>query len=88
MSYSRDGRWILTDTYPDSETDERDLLLFNVASSALYQIGRFYTPPDHGKHNRCDLHPRWDRECKQVSIDSVHEGSRQQYIIDASEIVA
>lgn len=48
---------------------------------------RFYTPPDLGKHNRCDLHPRWSPDNKFVSIDSTHEGSRQQYILDVSDVL-
>lgn len=87
MTYSRDGRWILTDTYPDSETNKRILFLYDVDKDIVHNIGRFYTPPDLGKHNRCDLHPRWSRDNKMVSFDSTHEGSRQQYIADVSEIL-
>lgn len=87
MTYSRDGRWLLTDTYPDSETNERDLILYDTAKDVAITIGRFYTPPDLGKHNRCDLHPRWSNDNRYVSIDSTHEGSRQQYIVDVSEIL-
>lgn len=87
MTYSRDGRWLLTDTYPDSETNERDLILYDTANDVACIIGRFYTPPDLGKHNRCDLHPRWSNDNRYVSIDSTHEGARQQYIIDVSNIL-
>ena len=87
MTYSRDGRWILTDTYPDTKTNVRLLLLYNVVSDHCYSIGEFYTPPDLGKHNRCDLHPRFSRDDQFVTIDSVHEGSRQQYIIDVASLV-
>jgi len=37
---------------------------------------------------RCDLHPRWSRDSKKVSIDSAHEGSRQIYVLDVEKIVA
>ncbi|MFT5481743.1 MAG: hypothetical protein ACI9GW_000388 [Halieaceae bacterium] len=87
MTYSADGRWLLTDTYPDSESNKRDLILYDVANDTPYIIGQFFTPPDLGKHNRCDLHPRWSPDNKFVSIDSVHDGSRQQYIIDVSAVV-
>ena len=87
MTYSRDGRWILTDTYPDSATNIRLLLLYNVDRDECYSVGQFYTPPDLGKHNRCDLHPRFSRDNRFVTIDSVHEGSRQQYIIDVAGLL-
>ena len=81
MTYSDDGRWILSDTYPDSETNERILFLFDTEINARHDLGSFFTPPDLGKHNRCDLHPRWSHDNKQICIDSVHEGSRQIYLV-------
>lgn len=87
MTYSRDGQWLLTDTYPDSESNKRYLILYNVANDRPYNIGQFFTPPDLGKHNRCDLHPRWSPDNRFVSFDSVHEGSRQQYIADVSKLL-
>ncbi len=87
MTYSQDGRWLLTDTYPDSVSNERDLILYDTVNHVAFTIGRFYTPPDLGKHNRCDLHPRWSNDNRYVSIDSTHEGSRQQYVVDVSEIL-
>ena len=84
MTYARDGRWLLSDTYPDAKTNERILFLFDTENAQRYDLGRFYTPPDLGKHNRCDLHPRWSRDNKAVCIDSVHEGTRQLYLIDVT----
>ena len=87
MTYSRDGRWLLTDTYPDNRHSKRYLLLYNLIEDGVYKIGHYYTPPDLGKHNRCDLHPRWSPDNRYVSFDSVHEGSRQQYIVDVSDVL-
>lgn len=80
MTYSTDGRWLLSDTYPDDKTSERYLILYDVDNDKRYNIGSFYTPKDLGKENRCDLHPRWSPDDRSVCIDSVHEGSRQRYI--------
>lgn len=87
MSYSKDGRWILTDTYPDSETNERLLILYDTWDDQRHDIGSFYTDPALGKENRCDLHPRWSPDDRTVCIDSVHEQVRQLYLIDVSPIV-
>lgn len=85
-TYSPDKRWILTDTYPDQNLF-RTLILYNPEERRRVDIGRFFAPRKLYGEIRCDLHPRWSRDGKQVSIDSVHEGSRQVYVLDVSRIV-
>lgn len=88
MSFSpTDKRWLLSDTYPDSSTHERILFLFNVVDNTKIDLGSFYADPGLKKENRCDLHPRWNRDGTKVCIDSVHENERQMYEIDVSAIV-
>lgn len=84
-SYSPDGRWVLTDTYPDKE-HKRTLLLYRPEDRRRVDIGRFYAPPELSGEIRCDLHPRWNRDGTQVCFDSAHEGQRQMYVIDVSTI--
>ena len=86
-SYSPDGRWLLTDTYPDS-AEMRTLILYRVDDGKRVDIGRFFAPPSLYEEIRCDLHPRWSRDGRQICIDSAHEGSRQMYVIDVQEIVS
>lgn len=87
MSYSpTNQRWLLTDTYPDSTTNIRKLLIYDTEQDVVYDIGDFYTS-DLKKENRCDLHPRWDRTGNFVCIDSVHENQRQMYVLDVSSLV-
>lgn len=88
MTYSADGRWLLSDTYPDDVSNERLLILYDEASDRRYDIGSFYTAPDLGKPNRCDLHPRWRPDAREACIDSVHEHSRQMYLVDVSSLTA
>lgn len=88
MTYSVDGKWLLTDTYPDSVSNERLLILYDAENNQRYDIGSFYTDPNLGKLNRCDLHPRWSPNSRQVCIDSVHEKTRQMYLIDVSDLTA
>lgn len=85
-SYSPDGRWILTDTYPDRER-KRTLILYRPSDNYRVDIGRFFAPKELDGEIRCDLHPRWSRDGQQVCMDSVHEGHRQIYVLDVSEIV-
>ena len=80
-------RWMLSDTYPDDQTHERFLFLFDMQTGERRNLGSFYATPALSKENRCDLHPRWSRDGRQVCIDSVHEGQRQMYLLDVSSIV-
>jgi Tol biopolymer transport system component len=80
-SYSPDRRWILTDSYPD-RARQQHLILYEVATGKLIEIGRFLAPLQFSGSYRCDLHPRWSPDGKMISIDSSHEGKRMTYILD------
>jgi len=34
----------------------------------------------------CDLHPRWDMKGKKIAFDSIHEGTRQIYMMDIESL--
>lgn len=85
-SFSPDGRWVLTDTYPD-ETDHRTLILLEWVTGRRIDIGRFFAPPVADWQIRCDLHPRWNRDGTRICLDSLHEGPRRMYVLDVSSIV-
>lgn len=78
---SPDGRWLVTDTYPD-EQRRQDLFVMHLHTGQAARIARFHTPPQYKGDWRCDLHPRWSRDGRQVCIDSTHDGIRQVYVID------
>lgn len=84
-SYSSDCKWMLTDSYPLSDNCRR-LYLYNLESQEAYEIGSFYSDPSYPIPTRCDLHPNWSRDDASVCIDSIHEGSRQVYVIDVSSL--
>ncbi len=80
-SFSSDGKWMLTDSYP-LEDNCRHLFLYDLAEKRAFEIGAFYSDPSYPTPTRCDLHPNWSRDDQTVCIDSIHEGSRQVYTID------
>jgi len=87
MSFSPvEPRWLLSDTYPDPTTHERILFVFDVATGRRHDFGSYYADPRLRKENRCDLHPRWSRDGREVCIDSVHESERQMYVVDVSSL--
>jgi len=87
-SYSPDRRWILNDTYPDEKDGCRSLMLIRASDHQIIEIGRFFGPFPKQVEDRCDLHPRWSRDGRQVCIDSVHEGRRAMYAIDVSSVTS
>ena len=88
MSFSpANPRWLLSDTYPDARTHERILFLYDMDTGQRHDLGSFYADPTLSKENRCDLHPRWSRDGRQICIDSVHQGERQMYLIDVADTV-
>ena len=80
-SYSPDRAWIANDTYPDSQNLRR-LMLVRAADGLRVDLGAFHAPPEFEGPLRVDLHPRWNRDGTELSIDSVHEGTRQMYTVD------
>jgi hypothetical protein len=85
-SFSPDRRWVLTDTYPNKE-HHRTLILYRPESNHRVDIGSFYSVPMGVSELRCDLHPRWSPDGRQVCIDSTHEGTRQMYVLDVEPVV-
>ena len=86
-SFSADRHWVLNDTYPD-RFDMRTLMLYRWPDGPRVDIARLHSPKSRWWGEiRCDLHPRWDRRGRHVCIDSVHDGTRQMYVIDVAGIV-
>ena len=83
-SYRPGGRFVLMDSQPRAD-GLRSLLVYDEDTERALELGRFHSPPRYAGPVRCDLHPRWSRDGWQVCIDSVHEGSRQMYVIDVAE---
>jgi hypothetical protein len=80
-SVSPDGKWMITDTYPD-ENRRQHLFVLNVRTGVAGRIASFAASKDVRGDWRCDLHPRWSRDSKSICIDSTHEGARQVYAVE------
>jgi hypothetical protein len=87
-SYLPGGQWILNDTYPEEDRLQHPYL-YHIETIKRVPLGHFHSPPPYTGPVRCDTHPRFSRDGKQVVIDSPHGGNgRQMYLIDVSKIVA
>jgi len=81
--FTKDGKRLVVDTYPDKESRLQTLQLWHRNEDRLEIMGRFHSPR-FTSESRCDLHPRWDRDDRWLTFDSVHEGSRQVYALDTT----
>ena len=85
-TFSRDHKWMLSDSYPWPGNSFRSLYLRCNQTGTVYELGRFFADPKLPNPARCDLHPRLSADNRLVCFDSVHEGKRGIYIMDISEI--
>lgn len=87
VTYLPGNKWILNDTYPRGRDRKQHVYAYNIATNRVVTIGRFHLPPRYRGEWRCDLHPRFSRDGKLVTIDSPHTGKgRQIHLIDISPI--
>jgi len=83
-TFSPDGNWMVTDTYPSKELYEQKLYLMHMETESVLPMGRYIHPPvfrENGKDAACDLHPRWSPKGDMIGFNSVTTGERQVYII-------
>lgn len=80
-SYSFDGKFIITDTYPNRKRIA-SVFLCTEDDNRSKCIVRVFSPFKYDNNCRCDLHPRWNWKGNKICIDSVHEGKRGMYVIE------
>ena len=81
-SFSPDREWLLCDTYPRGKKRLAQLMVYNIAENRKIVLGEFHHEEQFVGDIRCDLHPRWALDGKTITFDSVHEGSRQIYLVE------
>jgi hypothetical protein len=79
-TFSPDGKWFITDTYPNA-LGEQNLFLMDMKTEAVMPLGRFNQPPEFKSGWRCDLHPRWSPKSNMIGFNSTHSGKRQVYVM-------
>lgn len=85
-SWSPDGKYCVTDTYPDRFRHQYLALLdmqtqkrLNLARLRTY---RKFATTDPRRHWSCDLHPRWDRQGRYICFDATYSGKRSLCTLD------
>jgi len=83
-SYSPDGKYIITDTYPNRKRIA-SVYLCTEEGNYSRRIARVFAPFRYDNDYRCDLHPRWNWAGDKVCIDSAHDGKRGLYVISVEK---
>lgn len=81
-TFSPDGKWMVTDGYPDRKTGEQKIHLMEMATGNTKLIGSYPEPEAYREKGfwRCDLHSRWSPAGDMIGFNSTMSGSRQAYI--------
>ena len=79
-SYSPDGKYIITDSYPNFKRKQR-LYLYDVQAKSCKQIAEVYSSKPYIHDTRCDLHPRWKRDSSEICFDGAQGKYRQVYTL-------
>lgn len=79
-TFSPDGKWMVTDTYP-ARNREQSIYLLNMKTDSVLTLGRFIEPPQFKDGWRADIHCRWSPKGGMIGFNSTHTGSRQVYVV-------
>ena len=69
-SFTSDGRYMITDTYPD-KSQYQSLMVYDTITKKNLVLGRFFAYY-HGNPASCDLHPKLSRNNKFVVVDTAY----------------
>ncbi len=80
-SYSpTDSEVVVFDTYPN-RARVQEVKIAKDTDAEPTTIAKVYAPFKYDNDTRCDLHPRWRRDGKEICFDAVFEGRRGLYIV-------
>ncbi|WP_430933700.1 right-handed parallel beta-helix repeat-containing protein [Saccharicrinis sp. 156] len=79
-TFSPDGKWMITDTYP-LKNREQKIYLMDMDTEIVMPIARFIQPKEFKSGWRCDIHCRCSPKGDMVGFNSTHTGSRQVYLM-------
>ncbi len=71
-----------TDCYPAG--GKRHVYIVDLATEDVRTVATFDNPPEVTGDVRCDPHPRWSRDGKQLCFDGLGEHGRQIYVMDVN----
>lgn len=79
-SFTADGKYMITDSYPDSDGNQR-LLVMNTENKKVVQIASFEAPL-RGNPASCDLHPKLSFGGKYLAVDTAYTGKHRMILFE------
>jgi Tol biopolymer transport system component len=77
-SFSPDGKYMITDTYPNFKRKQK-LILCDLENEKIVTLAEIYANIKYKNETRCDLHPRWKRDSSEICFDGAQKKYRQVY---------
>lgn len=79
-----DNHLVVFDTYPDRTRIQEVKIArdTDVEGKEIKVLARLFAPFKYDNDTRCDLHPRWSRDGKQICFDACFEGHRGLYVVN------
>ena len=78
-----DNQLVVFDTYPDRSRIQEVKIAkdTDMEGKNIKVVARVYAPFRYDNDTRCDLHPRWNRDGKEICFDACFEGRRGLYVV-------
>jgi len=78
-SFTKDGRYMITDSYPDLKGFRR-LVALDLQTKKRVLLAKMYAGLNHTPA-RCDLHPKLSRDNQYVTIDTAYTGKHRMIVL-------
>lgn len=79
-SFTNNGNYMITDSYPDSEGYQR-LVILNLKNKKRILVARFYAPLKDNPAS-CDLHPKLCFNNKYLAVDTAYSGKHKMLLFE------
>ena len=79
-SFTSDGKYMITDSYPDSDGNQR-LIIFNCETLKGVLVAKLAAPLS-GNPASCDLHPKLSFGGKYLAIDTAYTGKHRMMLFE------
>ena len=79
-SFTRDGNYMITDTYGDKDSWQ-SLYVYNMKTGKIKNLGRFFA--NHNKRpSSCDLHPKLSNNNNLIVVDTAYDDMHHMILLE------